>query len=163
MAPLDGNGYLINEAVHKMRARGETALYDAIKRGIEMTDAAEGDENAIRAVVVLTDGRANRCQTRLDELIQMESKTERTIRRFGGCEGDPPAEDTRGASVVDVDVIGTRLAIETVHDIQVFLIGIGEDADLEVGRLLAEATGAEFQGVTEEDLAALLEEFSGYF
>ena len=25
VAPLDGNGYLINEAVHKMRARGETA------------------------------------------------------------------------------------------------------------------------------------------
>ena len=34
---------------------------------------------------------------------------------------------------------------------------------MEVGRILAEATGAEFQGVTEEDLAEFLEEFSKYF
>ncbi|MCH8224173.1 MAG: hypothetical protein IH868_12275 [Chloroflexi bacterium] len=29
--------------------------------------------------------------------------------------------------------------------------------------LPSEATGAEFQGVTEDDLANVLEEFSGYF
>jgi hypothetical protein len=34
---------------------------------------------------------------------------------------------------------------------------------MEVGRILAEATGAEFQGVAEEDLANVLEEFSKYF
>ena len=50
--------------------------------------------------------------------------------------------------------------METVRDI---VVGIGDDADLQVGRLLAEATGAEFQGVTEEDLANVLEEFSKYF
>ena len=162
--PLAGNGYAIDEAVHKMRARGETALFDAIKAGIEMTDAAEGDEQAIRAVVVLTDGQANRCQTRLDNLIEMESSNnEKAITRFGGCEGDPAARDVNGATVENKDIIGTRLAIETEHPIQVFFIGIGDDADLEVGRMLAEATGAEFQGVTEEDLANLLEEFSGYF
>ena len=33
---------------------------------------------------------------------------------------------------------------------------------MEAGRLLAEATLAEVQ-VTEEDLASVLEEFSGYF
>lgn len=33
---------------------------------------------------------------------------------------------------------------------------------MEVGRLLAEATGAEFQGVTGQDLASLIEEISGY-
>ena len=37
------------------------------------------------------------------------------------------------------------------------------DADMEVGRMLAQATGAEFQGVTDKDLAQLLEEFSKYF
>ena len=51
----------------------------------------------------------------------------------------------------------------TRHDIQIFFIGIGDDADLDVGRILAEATGAEFQGVAEKDLAAVLEEFSKYF
>ena len=59
--------------------------------------------------------------------------------------------------------MGTRLRIETEHPIQIFFIGIGEDADLDVGRMLAGATYAEFQGVTEEDLANLLAEFSGYF
>ena len=49
------------------------------------------------------------------------------------------------------------------HPIQIFFIGIGDDADLDVGRMLAQATGAEFQGVTEKDLASVLEEFSKYF
>ncbi len=51
----------------------------------------------------------------------------------------------------------------TVHPIQIFYIGIGDDADLDVGRMLSEATGAEFQGAGEEDLAEVLEEFSRYF
>lgn len=58
---------------------------------------------------------------------------------------------------------GAGLETETEHPIQIFFIGIGDDADLQVGRLLTEATGAEFQGVAEEDLAQVLEEFSKYF
>ena len=61
------------------------------------------------------------------------------------------------------DVTGSSLAIETEHPVQIFYIGIGDDADLDVGRMLAQATGAEFQGVAEEDLAAVLAEFSKYF
>ena len=163
VGPLADTGTAIVEAVDKMRARGETALYHAIKAGVEMTAAAEGDEDAIRAVVVLTDGRANRCQTRLDDLIEMESTSERPILQFGGCEGDPKAMDEHRLTVEREDIIGTKLAIETDPPVQIFFIGIGDDADLEAGRILAEATGAEFQGVTEEDLANLLEEFSGYF
>ena len=45
-----------------MRAAGGPALYDAIKTGINMTDAAPGEENAIRKVAVLTDCQANRGQ-----------------------------------------------------------------------------------------------------
>ena len=60
-------------------------------------------------------------------------------------------------------VIGTGLTSETNHTIQIFYIGIGDDSDMEIGRMLAGATGAEFQGVAEDDLANLLEEFSGYF
>jgi hypothetical protein len=44
----------------------------------------------------------------------------------------------------------------------VFFIGVG-DADLEIGRIIAEATGAEFRGVTEEDLANVLAVFGKYF
>ena len=71
--------------------------------------------------------------------------------------------DVAGREVKKEDVIGDKLAIVTQHPIQIFFIGIGDDADLDVGRMLAAATGAEFQGVTEQDLASLLEEFSKYF
>ena len=47
--------------------------------------------------------------------------------------------------------------------IQIFVVGIGEDSDVEVGRILAEATGAQFQDISEEDLANLIEELTGYF
>lgn len=60
-------------------------------------------------------------------------------------------------------VIGTELAFKTRHPVQIFFIGIGDDADLQVGRIIAQATGAEFQGVAEEDLARVLAEFSRYF
>ncbi|MBI2910684.1 MAG: hypothetical protein HYY05_00970 [Chloroflexi bacterium] len=43
-----------------MEAAGETALYDAILEGTKMVDEAPGDPDAIRGVVVLTDGKANR-------------------------------------------------------------------------------------------------------
>ena len=164
VAPLMENRFKIAAAVQEMRARGETALYDAIKAGVELTDAAEGDGDAIRAVIVLTDGRANRCSTHLDDIIRMEAN-ERQIQKISGCEDDPSVVDEDGMSVSKQDVVGTDLAIETNdgHDIQIFFIGIGEDADMDVGRVLAQATGAEFQGVAEDDLANLLAKFSGYF
>ena len=52
--------------------------------------------------------------------------------------------------------------VETKHPVQIFFIGIG-DADLQIGRILSMATGAEFQGATEKDLAKVLELFSKYF
>ncbi len=59
-------------------------------------------------------------------------------------------------------VYGEELALETNHRIHVFVIGIG-DADLEVCRILAEATASACQGTTEKDLAAVLEQFGRYF
>ena len=163
VAPLAENRFIIADTVQEIRASGGTALYEAIKAGIYMTDAATGDPDAIRGVVVLTDGRANYGQTRLDNLIQMMSRNEIPIRQFGGLENDPSAVDERGGRVNREDVIGTGLALETRHPIQIFFIAIGDDADIQVGRMLAEATGAEFQGATEKDLAQVLEEFSKYF
>ena len=162
IGPLMDNRFDMVDAVLEMRARGETALYDAIKVGIEMTDAAEGEGNAIRAVVILTDGRANKGQTRLDDLIMM-SRKEVLIRQFSGFEDDSSPVDENGTRVSKKEVYGTELGISADHDIQIFFIGIGDDADQDVGRMLAEATGAEFQRVAEEDLANVLEEFSKYF
>jgi hypothetical protein len=34
---------------------------------------------------------------------------------------------------------------------------------VQIGRILAEATGAEYQGSTEADLATVISELSGYF
>jgi Ca-activated chloride channel family protein len=163
VGPLMDNRFAMADAVHEMRARGETALYDAIKVSVEMTAAAEGEENAIRAVVVLTDGRANRGQTRLDNLVEMMSKKdEASIREFGGFQNDSMAVDAYGRRVARAEVVGTKLTLGIPH-VQIFFLGIGDDADMDVGRILAEATGAEFQGVSEEDLANVLEEFSKYF
>ena len=163
VAPLAQNRFAIADTVREMRAGGETALYDAIKAGIELTDAAEGEENAIRAVVVLTGGRANRGETDMDDIIRTESSEEKSIREFGGFEEHPWAVDVDGKRVEKTSVRGAELLVDTRHTIQIFYIGIGEDADMDVGRILAEATGAEFQGVADEDLANVLEEFSKYF
>ena len=163
VAPLVTNRFAIADAIHEMRARGETALYDAIRSGIQMTDAAAGDAGAIRAVVVLTDGRANKGSTELDDIIRIMSRDEVPISQFGGMVDEPWALDAGGTEVAKQDVVGIGLAMDTDQPVQIFYVGIGDDANMEVGRLLAGATGAEFQGVTEQDLASLLEEISGYF
>jgi Ca-activated chloride channel homolog len=65
VAPLSENRFALAKAIEDMRAGGGTALYDAVKQGIEMADAAPGDDEAIRGVVILTDGQANEGLTRL--------------------------------------------------------------------------------------------------
>jgi Ca-activated chloride channel homolog len=162
VAPLATNRFAIASAVERQSAGGSTALYDAVKDAIKMSDAAPGGPDAIRAVVVLTDGQANAGSTRLDDVIRMTSRKETGIREFRGYESDAVATDANGIRIDKRDVIGTGLAQETEHAVQVFFIGIG-DADMEIGRMLAQASGAEFQGVTEKDLASILAEFSKYF
>ena len=162
VAPLAENRLKVADAVHEASVSGESALYEAIKAGVEMTDAAPGQADDIRAVVVLTDGRTNRGSTSLDDLIKMMSRNEVPLQVYEGFP-ESIALDTDGSPVAKEDIIGTGLALKTRYPIQIFFIAIGENADIEVGRMLAEATGAEFQGTTEEDLANLLEEFSKYF
>jgi hypothetical protein len=163
VAPLSQNRFVIADVVRGLKAQGNTALYEAVNAGIKMSDSVSDEEGAIRAVVVLTDGLANRGNTDLDDIIDMISRNELAIRKYSGFDGDLVAIDEGGNQVAKKDIIGNKLAIATSHSIQIFFIGIGEDADMEVGRMLAQATGAEFQGVTEKDLAQLLEEFSKYF
>jgi Ca-activated chloride channel homolog len=162
VGPMALNRYAIAKAVRDMRTESDTALYDGIKSGIELTDQANGEANAIRAVVVLTDGQANTGTTRLDSLVKMISRNEVAIRQFGGFQNESGI-DQDGQTMSRQEIIGQGLAIATNHPIQIFFIGIGADADMEVGRILSQATGAEFQGVTEKDLANLLEQFSKYF
>jgi Ca-activated chloride channel family protein len=163
IAPIAENRFKIADSVQEMRTGGGTALYDAVSAAIKMTDAAQGEPEAIRAVVVLTDGRANGGQTELDDLIHMMSSDEVEIREFDGSDDLGPAIDVRGRKVDRSEIIGTELALETSNPIQIFFIGIGDGADMDVGRILSQATGAEFQGVAKEDLSTVLEEMSKYF
>ena len=165
VAPLTSNKFEIADVAREMRARGETALFDAVKEGIEMTAAAEGEPDAIRAVIVLTDGQANEGSTGFDDIILMGTRGEETIRRFRGFKDESTAIADSNRRVDKTELIGMSHVSKKGKEmkIQVFFIGIGDDADLEVGRLLAEATGAEFVGVAEDGLANVLEEFSGYF
>ena len=163
VGPLKSNRFVIADAVQKLKVGGSTALYDAIKVGIEMTDLAGGDPDAIRALVVLTDGQANKGTTGIDDLIKMISlPNEVPIKEFQGFDGNSRAIDENGTTVDRKDIIGTGLSTDTRFPVQIFFIAIGE-ADLDIGRLLAGATGAEFQGVAEDDLANVLEELSKYF
>jgi Ca-activated chloride channel family protein len=150
----------IADAIGQMKASGGTALFDAIAQAVIATDNADGDPRATRAVVVLSDGAATdgRC---LDSLVSMTSAAEDDVTSFCATEkGDQPA--TRNGTVSIEEVRGTGLLIDTKHTIQVFFLGFGE-ADLHIGRILAESTGAEFQGSTAQDLAAVIEALSGYF
>ena len=94
---------------------------------------------------------------------QPPRRTHRGGRERPGCEGDPPPLDASNRGITKEGVIGVTLALRTQYPVQIFFIAIGDDADLDAGRVLAQATGAEFQGVAEEDLARVLEEFSKYF
>ena len=78
-----------------------------------------------------------------------------------GAEQGKPVDERRRAVAVD-DVNGVGLRIPHDHNVQVFFLGFGE-SDIQIGRILAEATGAEYQGHTDEDLAAVIEALSGYF
>ncbi len=174
VAPLAQNLQLLSKKVGRMSANGNTALYDAIKAGIEMTDSAAGGEADIRAVVVLTDGQANTGETRLDDIIKMTDREGGAITQYSGFKND--AEDSEGRHVNKENIRGVGLKMPIMHSVQIFFIGIGEDADMEIGRILAEATGAEsekgveLQGtmirrvrrVREVDIARVLEEFK-YF
>jgi len=152
----------MSRAIDAMRAGGETALYDAIRLGISMTDAADGPTDAIRAVVVITDGRANRGTTCMHDLVSMTSADERAIDSFCGLE-DQLAREQGGRELTRTQIAGAGLAMRTTHSVQIFYVAIGKDADLDIGRILSGATGAEFRGVTEADLSEVILEFSHYF
>ena len=144
-----------------LRAVGQTALYEALKTAIEMVDVASGEPNATRSVVVITDGQATAGDVRLDELIGMITRDERVVDDWSGFEGEEPM--VRGAAVDSETVLGVRLLPSTNNHVQVFFIAIGTDADIDVGRVLSEATRGEYQLTDDNELSALLEDFSKYF
>lgn len=98
----------------------------------------------------------------MHDLVSMTSADERPIESFCGLE-EQQAMEQGGREVTRTQVAGVGLAMGTTHPVQIFYVAIGKDADLDIGRILSGATGAEFRGVTEADLSEVILEFSHYF
>jgi hypothetical protein len=147
-----------------MSPSGYTALFDAIAAGVDASDNAAASDDARRAVVVLSDGEATYGDWNVEHLLEMASDKEARIDHFecnldGGCS---TAFDNQGRPVPVKKVLGSKYAKPTKHPVQVFFIGVGE-ANLQIGRIMAEATGAEYRGTTADDLATVISEFGDYF
>ncbi|MEK7216500.1 MAG: VWA domain-containing protein, partial [Chloroflexota bacterium] len=163
VGPISRNRYDIAAAVQGANAAGGTALYDAIAAAMKMTDEADGPEDAIRGVVVLTDGAAN-SGMRLDQIIAMTSRLDDRRRvKCAGQERETTCQDDEGRTLQKTDVVANGLTVPTKHRIHIFFVGAGNDADIQVGRLLAEASGGTFVGVAEKDIERFLELFGKYF
>ncbi len=164
VAPTQSSKFQIAKKVQELSPAGSTALYDALAEAIKMADAAPGPEDAIRGVVLMTDGRATTGTTYLHDLVGPRSRVdEQAIGTFFGWDGNDSGTTQNGKTVTKKDIVGNDLKIQTKHSIKIFYVGIGQDADYEIGRILAEATKSAYYETTEASLAAVLESFGKYF
>ena len=154
LGPLPETRFRIAEAIDGLTAGGQTALYDALQSGIEMIDAYDGmPGEAIRGVVLLSDGQVTSGRVGLSQLIRVQDRSEREVRV--GVSG--------GSDVKSY--IGGGMAVTTRHPIHVFSVGVG-DADWDVLRIFAEGSGGVVVRATDPQGAGLvqvLERFSKYF
>jgi Ca-activated chloride channel homolog len=161
---IQSNKFNIADEVDKLIATGGTALYDGLFEAIQMVDSAPGDADTIRGVVLLTDGRATAGTKRLHDIVHMISRAdEKPIESFDGMDGVEFGVTRDGVQVKKADISGSSLKLQTKHPIKIFFVGIGEDADYEICRILTETTHAICQKTTEESLAAILADFGKYF
>jgi Ca-activated chloride channel homolog len=161
-APVVENRLRIWDALERMRVSGGSALYDAIKEAVEMADSAPAESGAIRGVVVLAGSPAS-TGSPLNDVLRMASSSGRIITTCPGFALGESCLDEDGRAVPEAEMHGFNLAVDTQHRVGVYFIGVGETADLEIGRMLSEATGSNFLGTTVEDLAPVVQLFSVYF
>ena len=109
---------------------------------------------------MLSDGAAT-VGTCLHTVVSMISGDEVLVSSFCGMDGEIPVDD-QGRQISVQEVNGGALQLPHEHEVQLFFLGFGE-ADVHIGRILAQATGAEYRGSPDEDLTAVIEELSGYF
>jgi Ca-activated chloride channel family protein len=152
IAPIRENKFRIAEIVDRARAQGKTALYDAVKGAIDMVNHYTLQEDAIRGIVLLTDGMRTSGQVKLSDIVELTTREERVVSTF---EGNENQEKTH--------LLGIKLISATQYPLHIFSVALGEDADLEVLRILSEATNSTFNKATEKDLAQILERFGKYF
>lgn len=161
-APVVENRSRMWDTIQGVRVGRASALYDAIGEAIHMADAAPAEPSAIRGVVVLAGGRAS-AGGALQDLIRMASRDGRAIGLCPALARDDSCLDEEGGPVPKSQAMGLRLTSDTQHPVGVYFIGIGDNVDLDVGRLIAEATGSHFVGTTVDDLSTVVKIFSEYF
>lgn len=116
LAPLTGDG---DELVHGTRAvqpGGHTALYDAIEKGVESVKGLSGR----RAVIVLSDGIANRGAATIDQAIDSAAKSYVSVYVIGLGEDvrtarlERIAQDTGGSYFFTPSAEGLTAIYETI-------------------------------------------------
>ncbi len=76
---LTGSRNILRQAVLTIQPRGHTALYDGIARGVESVQGVSGR----KAVIVLTDGIANRGALDIDQAIESAAKAYVSVTVIG--------------------------------------------------------------------------------
>ena len=161
-APLSQNRFVVADAIRQAAVSGGSDLFDAIGHGIDMAATAPAPEKSIRGVVVLAGGPAT-SGSPLSDLAKMTAGGKQ-IGICRGFEGETQCIDADGRSVDRSAVTGVPSTTYGAAAIKVYFIGIGmNDTDLQVGRILAEATRSNFVGTTVKDLSTVVGVFKGYF
>jgi Ca-activated chloride channel homolog len=162
--PLAQNRFAVREAAESMQPRGSSRLYDAIADGIAIADSADAEPGAIRGVVVLAGGRPAAGRP-LHDLVHLVARATGTpIVTCPGFDRDASCEDRNGTSVGLHEVEAAGWALATRNRVRVFYVGTGARADLEVGRLLSEATpSSDPVPAPEGGLDDIIKRFSSYF
>ena len=162
VAPVAENRFTIVDAAKRMRAIRQHRALHRDRRGDPDDRRGSGRPRCNPGVVVLTDGRAT-SGLPLHSLIHVMSRDEAPMPTAGASNSDDTCISANGTRVPKRDVLGADLASQTKHPMHIFYVGIGKDADLEVGRILAEATHSAYRATTAGTLASVLEAFGKYF
>jgi hypothetical protein len=152
VGPVGDVRYSVADVVDRSQARGGTALYDAVAAGVRMADDAAVEGDAIRGVVVMTDGQRNNGRVKLSDLVTLTNRSEQPVTDFLGDEKESKT-----------DLVGVKLGLPTKHPIHVFAVALGDDADFDVLRILSEATNSTFSRATDQNLQTILETYGKYF
>ena len=152
IGPVPKTKFDLAAVVESSKAGGGTALYDAVKAAVEMADKYPLPGEAIRGVVLLTDGDRTDGKVKLSDQIELRTAQEQAVGNFVG-----------EASANKTDLHGYRLAGTTAHPIHIFSIAYGKDADLEVLRIFSEATNSTFNKADPKNVTTVLEIFGKYF
>jgi len=162
-APVPQNRFPVTDALRRMQPSSGSVLFGAVTEAVEMAARAPVPERAIRGVVVLAGGPAS-SGAYLSDLVKMASPGGKDVGSCRGFEREAQCGDENGEPVDRAQIKGVRLTAEGGEAIKVYFIGIGMNpADLDVGRILAEATRSNFVGTTADDLATVVGRVQGVF